>query len=170
MSLNNLAHVCSHLNNVSKARLALTSIPNTKLHLALCLAFQKEGLVSSVVRGGPKPPPPHLLLGHPTPDGEVESTEPVTQENIASRRLWLGLKYWQNEPVIGKVTPISKANKKISLKLPDLRKVLQGRFGNTVAGLRSPGECLFLKTDQGLMESREALEKHTGGLVLVRVN
>ena len=65
MSLSNLSHVISHLNNVTKARLGLTSIPNTKLHLKLCLALQNDGYISTVVRGGPTPPAPHELFKNP---------------------------------------------------------------------------------------------------------
>ena len=172
MVFNNLAHLCSHLNNVSKARLALTSVPNSKMHVKLLLAFQREGLISSVIRAGRAPPPSHLLLGHPTMeeiDG-VPSIEPVTQSNIATRRLWLGLKYWQNEPVLGHLSAVSKAKRKISLDTTGLRRVLRGERSGPVQGLRSPGECLFLITDLGLMESRECLEKNVGGLALVRVN
>ncbi|KAK2767628.1 erg26, C-3 sterol dehydrogenase [Arachnomyces sp. PD_36] len=104
MSLVNLAHVCSHLTNASKARLGLTSIPNSNLHLRLSLALQNAGLISTVVRGGPTPPPPHLLLNHPSVNDEVVGVEPVTQSNVASRRLWLGLKYWQSEPVLSKMS------------------------------------------------------------------
>ncbi|KAL1966376.1 hypothetical protein VTN77DRAFT_4518 [Rasamsonia byssochlamydoides] len=165
MSLSNLAHVCSHLNNVTKARLALASIPNTKLHLKLCLALQKQGLISSVVLGGRKPPEPHLLLGQPS----VQEVEPVTQSNVSSRRLWLGLKYWQSEPVLGKMIPVSKPKRRITLDLRGLRRVVCGQRSGDVEGLRNPGECLFLSTDQGLLEARECVEKKVGGLVLCRV-
>src|SRR6186713_3313614 len=40
MSLVNLAHVCSHMQNASKARLGLTSIPVSKLHVNLMLGLQ----------------------------------------------------------------------------------------------------------------------------------
>jgi ribosomal protein S8 len=155
MSLVNLAHVCSSLNNASKARLALTSIPHTKLHLSICIALQQSGLISTIVRGGPTAPPPHLLLGHPTVIDDEAGAEPVTQSNVASRRLWVGLKYWQSEPVLGIMTPISKPKRKITVKLPHLRDILQGRRSGSVDGLRSPGECI---------------EKKIGGLALLRVN
>ncbi|KAL1990534.1 hypothetical protein VTN49DRAFT_6373 [Thermomyces lanuginosus] len=169
MSLANLAHVCSHLNNVTKARLSITSIPNTNLHLRLCLAFQKAGLISGVVRGGPHPPEPHLLLNQPAMTGDEQSLEPVTQSNVSSRRLWVGLKYWQSEPVLGKVQLISKPKRRISLKVDELRKILRGERSGQVEGLRSPGECIFLSTDRGIMEARECIEKKTGGLALCRV-
>lgn len=169
MSLVHLAHVCSHLNNATKARLGLTSIPNTKLHLSLSLALQNDGFVSSVVRGGKTPPPPHLLLGTPAVNDPVQELEPVTQKNIASRRLWLGLKYWQSESVLGKMVPISKPTRRINLDLRALRRVVNGETSDYVEGIRSPGESLYLSTDRGIMEARECVEKKVGGLVLCRV-
>ncbi|KAF9893617.1 hypothetical protein FE257_010929 [Aspergillus nanangensis] len=169
MSLVNLAHVCSHLNNAAKARLGLTSIPNSQLHLKLCLALQNSGYISSVVRGGPSPPPPHIILGHPTANDEVQGVEPVTQTNVASRRLWLGLKYWQSEPVLGKVSMVSKPKRRINIDVAGLREVIRGEKSGYVEGLRSPGESLYLSTDQGILEARECVEKKVGGLVLCRV-
>jgi ribosomal protein S8 len=169
MSLVNLAHVCSHLNNATKARLGLTSIPNSNLHLNLSLALQKAGLISAVVRGGQHPPQPHLLLGQPAVNSENGGVEPVTQSNVASRRLWLGLKYWQSEPVLGKMTLVSKPKRRITIDIAGLRQVVRGERSGYVDGLRSPGECLFLSTDRGLMEARECVEKKVGGLVLCRI-
>ncbi|GAM38520.1 40S ribosomal protein [Talaromyces pinophilus] len=180
MSLVHLAHMCSHLNNVTKARLGLTSIVDTKMHRNLILAMQQQGLIGSIVRGGRSPPPPHLLLGQPTATSAADAsaaagasgvieTEPVTQANIASRRLWLGLKYWQSEPVLGKITPVSKPTRRIIMDLPALRRVIRGSRSGTVDGLRSPGECLFLSTDHGILEARQCVEKKIGGVVLCRV-
>ncbi|CRG90043.1 Dynein heavy chain 17, axonemal [Talaromyces islandicus] len=136
MSLVNLANMCSHLNNVTKARLGLASIPSTKMHLMLLLSMQNQGLIGSVVRAGKVPPPPHLLTGMPEVGGSLVDVEPVTQENIASRRLWLGLKYWQSEPVLGKITPVSKPKHRITLDVPGLRQVLTGQKSGRVDGLR----------------------------------
>ncbi|KAL4891754.1 ribosomal protein S8 [Aspergillus ambiguus] len=169
MSLVNLAHVCSHLNNATKARLGLTSIPNSQLHLKLALALQNSGYVSSVVRGGPTPPPSHILLGHPVANDEAQGVEPVTQSNVASRRLWLGLKYWQSEPVLGKMSMVSKPKRRINIDVAGLRQVIRGEKSGYVEGLRSPGESLYLSTDRGIMEARECVEKKVGGLVLCRV-
>lgn len=169
MSLVNLAHVCSHLNNATKARLGLTSIPNTNLHLNLCLALQNSGYLSSVVRAGPTPPPPHKLFGYPAMNDEAEGVEPITRENVASRRLWLGLKYWQNQPVLGKMSMVSKPTRRIHLNVEDLRQIARGYEARTVRALRSPGENLYLSTDVGILEARECVEKRTGGLVLCRV-
>ncbi|KAL4804798.1 ribosomal protein S8 [Aspergillus unguis] len=167
MSLANLAHVCSHLNNVTKARLGFTSIVNTNLHRKLCVALQNDGFISSVVLGGPQPPAMHNLLG--TPTTKEAETEPLTQSNVASRRLWLGLKYWQSQPVLSNISLISKPTRRITIDVPGLRRVIRGEQSGYVKGLRSPGESLYISTDQGIKEARECVEKKLGGLVLCRV-
>ncbi|KAI1926565.1 hypothetical protein LOZ66_002013 [Ophidiomyces ophidiicola] len=170
MSLVHLANVCSHISNASKARLGLTSVLNTKLHQSLLLALLDAGFVSSVVLGGPQPPEPHFLLGVPSAlSPTLQEVELVTRENVASRRLWLGLKYWQSEPVISKMSLISKPTKRITLDVPALRKIVRGDQSNTVYGLRSPGECIFLKTSRGILEARQCVERDIGGMALCRV-
>jgi ribosomal protein S8 len=169
MSLVLLAHTCSHLQNASKARLGLTSIPSTNLHLRLALALQNAGFLSTVVRGGQSPPPPHLLLNHPSSNNDEAEIEPVTQENVASRRLWLGMKYWNSEPVIEKMQLISKPTRRIWMDTEGLSTLVLGRQSGYVKGLRRPGECLFVTTDRGVLEARECVERKIGGMLLCRV-
>lgn len=167
MSLVNLAHVCSHLQNASKARLGFTSIPNSRLHLALALALQQQGFISTVVRAGPEPPAPHALLSHPAPSADVDP-EPVTRNNVASRRLWLGLKYWNSEPVLSKMEMVSKPTRRMWLDVRELREIVLGRQARYVKGLTRPGECLFVSTDRGILEARECVERRIGGMVLCK--
>ncbi|KAK5139335.1 hypothetical protein LTR04_003665, partial [Oleoguttula sp. CCFEE 6159] len=163
MSLVSLAHVCSHLQNASKARLGLTSIPSTNLHLTLAHALQKQGFLSSVTRAGPTPPAPEMIAD-PSSSPEAE----VTQANIASRRLWLGLKYWNNEPVLRKMWMVSKPTKRIWLNHHDLGVIVRGREAGYVKGMTNPGECLFVSTDRGVLEARECVERRIGGMMLCR--
>jgi ribosomal protein S8 len=107
-------------------------------------------------------------LNHPAVNDENEEIEAVTKSNVASRRLWLGLKYWQSEPVLSKMSMVSKPTRRIHIDVESLRDVVRGRKRGYVEGLRSPGECLFLSTDQGIMEARQCVETKTGGLVLCR--
>ncbi|KAI5293017.1 hypothetical protein KEM52_005895 [Ascosphaera acerosa] len=169
MSLVNLANVCSHLTNVSRVRLAMTSIPNSQLHLNLCNALRDAGFISAVVRGGPEPPPPHAITRIPAANDPAYPIEPVTRENVASRRLWIGLKYWQDEPVLSKMRMVSKPTRRLYVDVESLRDIVRGEKRRYVEGLRLPGECLFLSTSHGIMEARECVEKKTGGLVLCRV-
>jgi ribosomal protein S8 len=202
MSLVNLAHVCSHMQNASKARLGLTSIPVSKLHVRLALGLQREGFLSSVTLGGSTPPRPFLLQTqndpveldkmaetlkeepwHAYPVENPESGKSLTEqalgkeevynvhvpENPARRRLWLGLKYWQNEPVLKNMKLISKPTRRIWLTSDDLSKITRTRPSSYVQGLTHPGECMFLTTDRGILEARECVERKLGGMALCRV-
>ncbi|KAJ0158836.1 37S ribosomal protein S8, mitochondrial [Colletotrichum tanaceti] len=95
--------------------------------------------------------------------------EPVTSANVATRRLWLGLKYWNNEPVLKGLRAVSKPTRPIRVKIEDLELVVRGfnSKDGLVKGLVL-GECLFLTTDRGVLEAREALAKKVGGTVLCR--
>ncbi|KAJ5524352.1 hypothetical protein N7494_011002 [Penicillium frequentans] len=64
---------------------------------------------------------------------------------------------------------VSKPKRRITLDVESLRRIVRGDEAYHVAGLRSPGESLYLSTDKGIMEARECVEKKMGGLVLCRV-
>lgn len=161
MGIINVVNACAHLQNCSRARLGLTSLPSTKANLAFALALHRAGLVSSVTRGGPHPPKPEELL--------TMQTEPVTTANVASRRLWVGLKYADNQPLMWNVTSVSKPKRPITLRLNGLRSLARGFEAGYVDGLKM-GESLFLATDAGVLEIWEALEKKVGGLILARTS
>ncbi|KAI4746337.1 ribosomal protein S8 [Aureobasidium sp. EXF-12298] len=176
MSLVNLAHVCSHMQNASLARLGLTSIPLSRMHLSLSLLLQKQGFLSTVTLGGPTPPAKLLPPTHaddtitPTQSKSVtQEVEEVTQQNRASRRLWLGMKYWDGEPVLRKMTLLSKPTKRIWLSSNELGEIVRGKDCKFIRGLRQVGECIFVSTDKGIMEARECVERKIGGQVLCRV-
>lgn len=198
MSLVNLAHVCSHLQNASKARLGLTSIPVSKMHVNLVLGLQREGFLSSVTLGGVSPPKPFLLQSQPDPEqlehmarklkeepwhafnveGGAATEQALGKEQIdnvgvptnpARRRLWLGLKYWNNEPVLKNMKLVSKPTRRIWLTSQDLGKITRTRESSYVKGLTHPGECMFLTTDRGILEARECVERQLGGMALCRV-
>jgi ribosomal protein S8 len=89
--------------------------------------------------------------------------------NAAKRRLWLGLKYWQNEPVLKNMKLISKPTRRIWLTSEDLGKITRTRESSYVEGLTHPGECMFITTDRGILEARECVERRMGGMALFRV-
>ena len=159
MGIANVVNFCSHLQNASRARLGLTSTPNNKYNLRLALAMHRAGLLSSVTRAGSTPPSPETILT----GAHIEET--VTSANVASRRLWLGLKYWQNEPVMKNITAYTKPKRPVTLSVPELQRVARGFPVKQVVGLKL-GECLFISTDRGVLEIREALDKKVGGLIL----
>jgi ribosomal protein S8 len=207
MVFTNLSNVCSHLQNASRARLSLTSIPMTKMHLALCLSMQKQGLFSTVQVGSREPPVPEMEQdikpeAREALESELEEkpwlglsyseiqddgttlakkfTKPIPNsrkihipgvpDNPAKRRIWLGLKYWNNEPVLKNMSMISKPTRKINAKLPELRKLVSGRKAGLTNPMVNPGECMFVSTDIGVMEAREALERMRGGCLLLRTS
>lgn len=164
-SILNIANTCSHLQNASRARVALTSIPSNKYNLHLALALHRSGFFSSVYRAGPHPPTAEQMVS--------QVPEPVTAANAATRRLWLGLKYWDGKPVLNKANVISKPSRMMTVNIQQLAKLTRGfpakLDGGVVQGLNL-GECMFVSTSQGVLEAREALAKKMGGVLMCRVS
>jgi len=164
-SILNIAHMCSHLQNASKARLGLTSVKNTKYNLHLALALHRSGFFSVVYRGGPHPPTMEQMVS--------EAPEVVTNVNVSNRRIWLGMKYWDGKPVLSNANIISKPSRLVNANLAQLGRLARGfptvLKAGVVPGLNL-GECLFVATPQGVLEVREALSKKVGGLLMCRVS
>ena len=155
MSLVKLAHTCAHLQNCIRVRLTLTSIPYTKLQLQFAYNLYKQGFISSLQKGSTKGP-------------DQEYVE-VTPDNISTRRLWLGLKYSNNKPVMSKLQLISKPSVRIVLSNEDLKKLCSGTMVRNVKPLQ-PGELILVKTEDELFDLNEAVSKTLGGEVLCRVS
>ena len=166
MGILSIANACSHLQNASRARLGITSIPNTKYNFRLALALHRAGFISSVVRAGVHPPDPLLADDLAL---QRQQITPVLSSEAATTRLWLGLKYWNNEPVMRRLQIVSRPSCLVTTQLGDLSRIARGFPSSRVKGLNL-GECIFLSTDRGVLELREALERKVGGLVLCRVS
>ena len=152
-----LYHVCSHIQNASKARQALTSIPISRLNFRLALALKSSGFLSSVQPGDYSGPDPE------------EAMVTVTRDNISSRRIWLGLKYVDNAQVITKCQIVSRSNRRVYFNQNDIEEIVKGRRRQNIAGL-GMGECMFISTDRGVFEAREAMKRRVGGEALCRVS
>ena len=102
---------------------------------------------------------------------DLETEGVVTQANRASRRLWLGLKYWDNMPVLRKATMLSKPTKRIWLNAKEMGGLTRGFSAakGEVKPLSQVGECMAVSTDRGVMEVRECAERRVGGMVLCRM-
>jgi len=138
------------------ARQAITSIPSTRLNLRLALALQTAGFLSSVQMGD---------FSGPDPDG---STVPVTPANVATRRLWLGMKYLDNQRVLTKCQLLSRGNRRVYLNVPEIEAMVKGHRIQTIAGL-GMGECMFIGTSRGVFEARDAIRRKLGGEAICRV-
>lgn len=154
MSLVHLANACAHLQNCSRARIGLTSIPYTKLHLNFAYNLYKHGFISNLQKGSTKGP-------------DVQPVE-VTPDNISTRRLWLGLKYRENKPVMTSCRLISKPNLRISLDVEDMKKLCSGTSVRLIKPL-APGELILVKSGNELMDINDAIAKKIGGEVLCRI-
>ncbi|KAK5109706.1 hypothetical protein LTR62_006829 [Meristemomyces frigidus] len=99
----------------------------------------------------------------------LESESTITRANRASRRLWLGLKYWDGTPVLSKARMVSKPTKRIWLDSSDLARVVRGSHAGEVRGMGKVGELLVVSTDRGVLEARECVERRVGGMALVRI-
>ncbi|KAG5975201.1 hypothetical protein E4U55_007799 [Claviceps digitariae] len=162
-SIVNISNMCSHLQNASKARLGITSVKNTKYNLLLALAMHRSGFFSAVYRAGPHPPTMEQMIS--------EAPEQVTNANVANMRLWLGLKYWNEKPVLSKIEVISRPSRLMTADLKELGRLTRGfpakLKGGVVPGLNL-GECMFIATSRGVLEVREALSHKVGGLLMCR--
>ncbi|KAF9201280.1 hypothetical protein BGZ49_008466 [Haplosporangium sp. Z 27] len=143
--------LCARVQNGFRARLRRIAVPDTKLNLAISNVLYKEGFIAGVSRGD-----------HVQPD---TTFVPTTPDNIATRRLWLELKYNNDEPVLKKMSAVSKPSKKIVMKVQELQDLAAGNRAQFIKGLQ-PGEIAILTTNYGVLELREALEKGAGGEVL----
>ena len=65
---------------------------------------------------------------------------------------------------------VSKPTRRIHIDCEGLGRLTRGKEANYVKGLATPGECLFISTDRGIMEVRECVERRVGGMALCRVS
>jgi small subunit ribosomal protein S8 len=166
MTLLHLAHLSSHLQNASKARLGLTSTPWNSFNLSVLLALQQSGFLSFVTRGPAAAPPDPAALSTYEP-------EALTTANVASQRLWVGLKYSNNAPVLKSMQIISRPTRPVTAKLQHLERLARGWDDGPTRLIQrglNLGECMYVSTPKGVMEIREAVERKMGGLLLCRVS
>ena len=118
------------------------------------------------------PRAPSVLPAHALAALAPHERQPTRRTTVppspAQRRLWLGLKYWQNRPVLEKVGMISKPTRRIWYGAEELGRLARGNRVGYVHGLRQVGECMFVTTDRGVMEVRECVRRGVGGMVLCR--
>lgn len=125
------------------------------MNLAIANILYREGFLSSVTRGN-----------HLGPDTEYT---PTTNENIATRRLWLTLKYKDNAPALTSLSVVSKPSKKVTFNVNEMKSMASGRRAKFIKPLQ-PGEIAIMNTNQGVLELQEAIKKNVGGEILCRAS
>lgn len=108
--------------------------------------------------------------GFSTSSNNSNQTHQITQSNISTRRLWIGLKYHNHRPVLSRLSMISKPTRRYWMGVADLDGLRLGEKRGHVAGLRGVGETMFVSSDRGVMDLRECVERKVGGMLLCRVN
>lgn len=146
--------LCARVQNGFRARLQAIAVPENKMNLAIANILYHEGFISSVARGN-----------H---EGLDEKFTLTTSDNVATRRLWLTLKYKDGKPVLNKMSCVSKPSKRIILPVADLKRLTSDKQAQFVDPLQ-PGEIMIVSTTYGVLEIHEAMEKNAGGEVLCRV-
>ncbi|KAH3675881.1 hypothetical protein WICMUC_002451 [Wickerhamomyces mucosus] len=156
MSLVKLANVAAHIQNVTRIYASTTSIPFTRLHLDVATHLHKQGFISSIQKGD-------LTGPHSSP---VETTP----DNIAQTKLWLGLKYRDNKPVLSKFQLISKPSNKIHLSSEQLKELASGKSVRLI-NPPQPNELILVKCHKTkeVLDLDDAAAKDKSGEVLCRI-
>ncbi|CED84138.1 Ribosomal protein S8 [Phaffia rhodozyma] len=151
-------NLCAHLQNVTLARLASTSIPYTTMNLGIASILLRHGFISSVTRGPPL----------------IKSTEPANPQKfhklpVASKALHLTLKYRNSFPVIHSVRLFSKPHLPIHASSQEIRKLLEGSRLQKLRGI-GMGEVVIVRTKDGRwLDGWEAVAEDVGGEVVMVV-
>ncbi|KAK6201025.1 ribosomal protein S8 [Scheffersomyces amazonensis] len=156
MSFVHLANFCAHIKNCTNVNISTTSVPFTRLHLQVALGLYKEGFISSISRGSITGP-------------DVTPVD-VTPDNISTRRLWLGLKYRNNQSVIRDISLVSKPGRKVNLTKEEVKALASGLTVRFIKPLQ-PAECIFIKNvkENEVIEIQEAAKRNLDGVALYRV-
>ena len=84
------------------------------------------------------------------------------------RRLWLELKYRQNESVLRRMSCVSKGSRRVYMNVEELQRFLAGQRVDFVGGLKI-GEVAIISTTLGVISVHEAIACNQGGEVLCRI-
>lgn len=149
--------LCSHLVNTSRAAAATTSLPYSNSSLAISSVLLRHGFISSVTLGTPT---------HPSPSD-------FSQLPVSARRIWLGLKHRNGQPVLNRMNLVSKPSIRKRVTREELGRILHGSRAKNVSGI-GMGEVLIVKVDGTSKEERykegwEAWRAGQGGEIVCRV-
>ncbi|GMM33387.1 mitochondrial 37S ribosomal protein [Saccharomycopsis crataegensis] len=156
MSLVNLANVCAHLKNCTMVKHGVAKIPLSRLHLNLSFHLYKQGFISAIQKGSDISPD--------DPNSPVD----ITPDNISSRKLWLSLKYRDNQPVLSHISLVSKPNLKIKLSPTEIKALASGLYVRKIKPLQ-PAETILVKADDNeILDLQQVAAKNLGGMPLCR--
>lgn len=149
--------LCARLANGYRARLKMLPLPHTTQNLAIAQILLQNGFISHVARGTVNGADPSIWATAPEP----------------ARRIWIGLKYRDDLPVLTHAEVISKPSKWQIMDAWDVRRLCSGRMSKFVKPL-GLGEVAVVKhVDEKRrthwLEAREAVRRNVGGEILCRM-
>ncbi|PVU97380.1 hypothetical protein BB561_000577 [Smittium simulii] len=147
--------ICSRVHNGFRARLSKIAVPETKLNLAVSRVLYQSGFLYSITRG--------------TNEGPDLQYTPTTNLNIARRRLWLSLKYFNDKPVLNQMKCISKPSLTVKVDYKTAKRLVSGHIAKMIKPI-TPGEVIIVSTQEGIMDLQKATDKNLGGILLARVS
>ncbi|PVU87904.1 hypothetical protein BB559_005812 [Furculomyces boomerangus] len=147
--------LCARVQNGFRAKLARIAVPETNLNLSVARILYQQGFIYSVTRG--------------TNQGPDNEYTPTTNLNVAERRLWLSLKYFNDKPVLTKMNCITKPSRLIKCNSKEIGKLVSGYHAGIVKPI-TPGEVIIVSTSRGIMDINEAAKQTLGGVLLARIS
>ncbi|KAI9208253.1 ribosomal protein S8 [Polychytrium aggregatum] len=150
----NVANLCSQIQNSFRWRFRRIAVPYTNVNRSIAHILYDEGFISSYMSGDDKGP------------YHTGSVVPVTPDNIARRKIWMDLKYHEGEPVLKKMSTISKPSRKVFASVLELKAIASARRASPLLRPQGVGHITILKTKYGILELKDALSKEVGGEVL----
>lgn len=124
----------------------------TSQNRAIVDILYKEGFLNSYAIGD-----------HRGPYREIVPRLPA---NVASRRIWLTLKYRDGKPALNKIAPVSKPSRKVYASHDDLISIASARNAGPLLKASVLGQVTIVETPYGIVEIKDAIEKSVGGKVL----
>ncbi|PWN52992.1 ribosomal protein S8 [Violaceomyces palustris] len=149
------AELCVSLQNAAKARLRSVSVPSTKDNLSIASILLQHGFIHNVTKGTIQGPSP----------------QEFQRSNLASRRLWIDLKYRPDDrPVLESMSLVSKPSRKLVMDDQELLRFSTGRRAKFVKPLEM-GEIGIVDCGKmGWWEVRDAIKRRLSGEVVARVS
>jgi len=144
--------LCDHLANAFKSFARTIAIKETAQNRAIVHILYKEGFFNSYALGNQH--------------GPYRVPTPRTPGNVASRKIWITLKYRDGKPALNKIRPVSLPSRKIYASHDDLLAIAAARNSGTLLKAQVLGQVTIVETPYGIVELKEAIEKKVGGKVL----
>lgn len=138
--------ILTHIRNTARAALGSTSLPYTNAALGISSILLRHGLLSNVSLGGPTHPAPSTFSSLP----------------VAARRLWIGHKYRDGQPVLRRIDLISKPSVRRGVDHEKLGLLLLGKRVNNVPGCGT-GEIFIVKVPKDSSMGRKGVDMYMEG-------